>query len=261
MGDVTLKFIQSYYTDIGIKRKTNQDSLALLKADTDYGEVLLAVMCDGMGGHQSGELASKTIVKQFEKWFKVDFPAMLYNGLTYDIVKANWTRLIKACNADLVAYGEKNGIEMGSTLTVFLFVKDHYFVAHVGDSRGYVIGDQNSLQITRDHSLIADEVRRGILTEEEAKKDKRKNVLLECVGITKTINIDFYQGSIMQQVCYLLCTDGFWHKVVEQELTHYLAGTKIKDNKMMRMHLNYLVEQVKARGESDNISVIGVIPG
>lgn len=260
MGDIILKFIQSYYTDIGIKRKTNQDSLALLKADTDYGEVLLAVMCDGMGGHQSGELASKTIVKHFEKWFKVDFPSILYNGLTYDILKTNWTRLIKECNADLVHYGEQNGIEMGSTLTAFLFAQEQYFAVHVGDSRGYVIGDHNYLQITRDHSLIADEVRRGIITEDEAKVDKRKNVLLECVGITKTVNMDFYRGNIMPHVCYLLCTDGFWHKIQESEFTHYLSGSKFKDNKMLRMHLNYLVEQVKNRGERDNISVIGVIP-
>lgn len=255
-----MKFVQSYYTDIGIKRKTNQDSLALLKADTDYGEVLLAVMCDGMGGHQSGELASKTIVKKFERWFKVEFPPILYNGLTYDVLKANWTRLIKECNSELVRYGEKNGIEMGSTLTAFLFAQEQYFVAHVGDSRGYVIGDQNYLQITQDHSLIADEIRKGMLTEEEAKLDKRKNVLLECVGITKTINIDFYRGNIMPNVCYLLCTDGFWHKVTDQEFTHYLSGSQFKDNKMLRMHLNYLVEQIKMRGEKDNISVIGVVP-
>ena len=255
-----MRYIQSYFTDIGVKRKTNQDSLALFKADTDYGEVLLAVICDGMGGHQSGELASKTIVKSFEKWFKVDFPAILYNGLTYEILKTSWARLIRDCNAELVSYGEKHGIEMGSTLTVFLFAQENYYVAHVGDSRGYIIGDYNSLQITKDHSLIADEVRRGIITAEEAKTDKRKNVLLECVGITKTVNMDFYTGAVMPDFCYMLCTDGFWHKLTEKDLTHYLAGSQFKDNKMIRMHLNYLVEQVKGRGEKDNISVIGIVP-
>lgn len=259
MGDIILKFIQSYFTDVGTKRKTNQDSLGLLKADTDYGEVLLAVMCDGMGGHQSGELASKFIVKKFEKWFKTDFPSMLYTDFSYDVLKKHWTELIKESNDELVRFGEKNGITMGSTLTVFLFAQNQYFVAHVGDSRGYVIGEHNALQLTHDHSLIADEVRRGIITEEEAKTDRRKNVLLECVGITRKVNIEFFKGDIMPHVCYLLCTDGFWHKIQEHELTHYLSGSQFKDNKMLRMHLNYLVEQVKVRGEKDNISVIGVI--
>ncbi len=255
-----MKYIQSYFTDIGIKRKTNQDSLALLKADTDYGEVLFAVMCDGMGGHQSGELASKTIIKNFERWFKIEFPSLLYNGLGFDILKANWTRLIKECNMSLVRYGEKNGIEMGSTLTAFLFVQNRYFAAHVGDSRGYEISTDRATQLTDDHSLLADAVRKGRLSPEEAKRDKRKNVLIECVGITKSINIDFYTGEVKRQHTYLLCTDGFWHKTLDKELSHYLSGNQFKDNKMLRMHLNYLVEQVKLKGEKDNISVIGVVP-
>lgn len=255
-----MEYIQSYFTDIGIKRKTNQDSLALLKADTDFGEVLFAVICDGMGGHQSGELASKTIIKKFEKWFKTEFPAMLYNGLDFDVLKINWTRLIKECNLLLVRYGEQNGIEVGSTLTAFLFVQNRYFAAHVGDSRGYEISAHMAKQITNDHSLLADAVRKGILTEEEARRDKRRNILLECVGITKSINIDFYTGEVVQKHTYILCSDGFWHRISEQEFLHYLTGAQFKDNKMLRMHLNYLVDQVKQRGEKDNISVIGIIP-
>lgn len=255
-----MKFLQSYFTDIGTTRNTNQDSLTLLKAETDFGEVLLAVVCDGMGGHQSGELASKTIVKQFEHWFKMVFPIMLYDGLTYEKLKLSWGRLVNECNSKLVQYGRLNGIEMGSTLTAILFVQEQFYVVHVGDSRGYIVGEQNLFQITQDHSLLADEVRRGIITEEEAKMDNRKNVLLECVGITPNVDIDYYKGSVMSNLCYMICSDGFWHKITEEELSRYLSGKKIKDNKMLKMHLNYLVEQVKSRGERDNISVIGIIP-
>ncbi len=255
-----MKFIQSYYTDIGIKRKTNQDSVILIKADTDFGEVLLAGVCDGMGGHQYGELASKTIVKKLERWFKVEFPAILYNGITEEIIKKNWNRVLKECNEELVDFGEENGIELGSTVTLFLFVQSRYYIAHVGDSRGYAIRKEEVYQITQDHSLIADEVRRGKLTELEAKNDKRKNILLECVGITRTINIDFYSGNIERNTCYLACSDGFWHKLSDRDLIYYLQGSQFNDNKMIRMHLNYLVEQVKNRGEKDNISAIGVVP-
>lgn len=255
-----MRYIHSYYTDIGVKRKTNQDSLALIKANTDFGEVVLAVICDGMGGHQAGELASKTVIKRFERWFKVVFPTILYDNLTYEVIRDNWASMICECNDRLVSYGVKHDIELGSTVTAFLFVGDYYYVVHVGDSRGYVIGDYNFVQITKDHSLIAEELRKGTISAEEAQSDKRKNILLECVGITKSINMDFYAGTIIPNVCYMICTDGFWHKLTDNDLTHYLAGTQFKDNKMMRMHLNYLVELVKERGEKDNISVIGIVP-
>ncbi|MBR5515671.1 MAG: serine/threonine-protein phosphatase [Clostridia bacterium] len=255
-----MQFIQSYYTDIGVKRKTNQDSLALIKADTDFGEVLLAVMCDGMGGHQSGELASKTIVVKFEKWFKTEFPVLLYKGVDESILKECWSRLIEESNSLLVKYGKEKGVELGSTLTAFLFIADRYYAVHVGDSRGYEISEDAINQITRDHSLLADAVRKGIMTEEEASKDSRKNILLECVGITDNVKVDFYSGNIKEKHTYLLCSDGFWHFLDIEDYTHYLSGERIEDNKMLRMHLNFLVETVKQRGEKDNISVIGVIP-
>ncbi len=255
-----MKYLQSYYTDIGVKRKSNQDSLALLKADTDFGEVLLLLVCDGMGGHQFGELASKIIVKAFEKWFKQKLPYILYKEFKYQALKSSWTALIEECNAELVAYGEKNRAEIGSTLTCMLFAGSNYYIAHVGDSRAYAIGEIQALQLTHDHSLIAEELRKGMISEEDAANDKRKNILTECVGITKDVKIEFTAGTIQENVCYMLCTDGFWHFLTEEDLTHYLSGSRFTDNKMIRMHLNYLVEQVKERGEKDNISVVSAVP-
>ena len=255
-----MKFMQSYYTDVGNKRSVNQDSLALLKADTEYDEVLLAVICDGMGGYESGELASKTVIEEFVRWFKNELPEMLYDHFDYDVFKASCTRVIRESNRRLVNYGNENGIKLGSTVTAFFFVDDTYYAAHVGDSRGYEISENSSTQITDDHSLIAYEVRKGILTEELAKKDKRKNKLVECVGITERINIDFYSGRTKPDNTYVLCTDGFWHKIPDEDLIHYLSGKQFKDNEMLKMHLNYLVEQAKLRDETDNISVLAVIP-
>ena len=258
-GGYKMYFIQSYYTDIGLKRKSNQDSLALVKANTEYGEVLLAVMCDGMGGHQFGELASKTCVTRFVKWFEEEFPMLLYKGIDFDELKREWRRIIQECNNQLVYYGIRNGIELGSTLTTFLFVQNMYYAVHVGDSRGYLIDSEGVFQITRDHSLVASEVAQGIMTKEEARSDKRTNILLECIGITKDVNIDFYTGQIKSTDSFLLCSDGLWHQLGDNEIYRYLSGEKMKDNTMMRMHLNYLVESVKNRGEKDNISAIGIV--
>lgn len=254
-----MQFIQSYYTDIGLKRKSNQDSLALVKANTEYGEVLLAIICDGMGGHQFGELASKTCVTKFVNWFQEEFPTLLYNGIDFEELKRDWRRIIHECNNQLVYYGDRKNIELGSTLTAFLFAQNMYYAVHVGDSRGYFIDGNNVFQITRDHSLIASEIEKGIITKEEAKCDKRNNILLECVGITKEVNIDCYCGHVKATDSFLICSDGLWHQLGDEEIHRYLLGEKIKDNTMMRMHLNFLVETVKNRGEKDNISVIGVV--
>ena len=253
-----MRYIQSYYTDNGVKRKNNQDSLALIKAETEFGEVLLALVCDGMGGHQSGEVASKVIIKKFAKWFKEIFPVLLYEAFSLDELKFQWELLINECNRLLVNYGRKKNIEMGSTVTVFLFVKEQYYVAHVGDSRGYQINN-NIKQITNDHSFLAEEVRKGNMTYEETKRDKRKNILVECVGITPTVKIEFYSGEVNKKDCFIICSDGFWHYLENDELVRYLNGSQFSDNKKMRLHLNYLVNLVKQRGEKDDISVIGIV--
>ena len=181
-----MHFLQSYYTDIGVKRSTNQDSLALWKAETDFGEVLLAVLCDGMGGHKSGELASKTAVEAFEKWFKKEFPKLLYGEFSKKRLEEQWGSLIHQCNDMLVEYGNQTGIDIGSTLTACLFIENNVFIAHVGDSRAYHITADAVRQVTMDQSVVAEAVRRGELSEEDARKDKRRNLLLEIMNVSQT---------------------------------------------------------------------------
>ena len=259
-GELRLNFLQSYYTDVGIKRRMNQDSLAIFKADTDKGEVVFALVCDGMGGYQYGELASKTIIEAFEKWFKLQLPYSLYKELSTEQLRMNWENIVRQCNKELISYGAKHGIELGSTLTAGLFIENHYYIIHVGDSRAYEITTEGVSQITEDQSLVAEELRKGLLSEEEAKKDKRNNILLECVGITPRVNILFYDGTIKERATYLFCSDGFWHETSDEEYIRYLSGNQFENNKMIRMQLNYLVEACKQRGEKDNISVVGLIP-
>jgi len=254
-----MKYLQAYFSDVGTKRAINEDSLALLKAETHFGDVLLAVLCDGMGGHSAGELASKYCVERFAQWFKTDFPRLLYEGFDEETLKAVWTQLVRDINYKLAAYGEENAAELGSTMTAFLFFQDRYYIAHVGDSRGYEIADQTR-QLTSDQSFIASEVQRGALTAEAAQKDRRRNYLLECLGITYHVNMFFASGTVQEDATYLLCTDGFWHCLMDGELQRYLSSKAVKNNQTMRMHLNFLVEQVKLRGEKDNISAIAVIP-
>lgn len=253
-------FMQSYYTDVGIKRKTNQDSLVLLKADTDKEEILLAVICDGMGGHQSGELASKVIVEAFERWFKLELPRLIYKDFCSSTIIEQWNDIINSCNETLVRYGQSKKIEMGSTMTAVLLFGERYYIAHVGDSRAYMISEDGVKQLTLDQSLVAEAVRNGELTEEEALRDRRRNVLTECVGITDSVSPLFFEGNVDEKNSFLVCTDGFWHNLTEEELGRYLSGNQFQSNKMIRMHLNYLVETCKQRLEKDNISAICIVP-
>ena len=254
-------FFQSLYTDIGIHRKSNQDSLGLFKASTERGEVLFALVCDGMGGYENGELASKVLIEEFENWFKCDFPYFIYDvNFSYEGLFRQWGRIIYECNEKLVKYGMKHGSSLGSTLTAVLFVENEYFVAHVGDSRAYVITPDKVYQMTRDQSVVAEAVRRGEITPEQAKTDRRRNMLLECIGVTPDIHPLFYTGKYREKDTFLLCSDGFWHNLTEDELIRYLDGRQFKDNRELYLRLNYLIELDKTRGEKDNLSAVVIVP-
>ena len=256
-----MNFFQSLYTDIGIHRKSNQDSLGLFKASTDRGEVLFALVCDGMGGYENGELASRVLIETFENWFKCDFPYFIYDAnFSYEELFKQWGRIIYECNEKLVKYGMNHGISLGSTLTAVLFVGDEYFMAHVGDSRAFVITPDRVYQMTRDQSVVAEAVRRGEITPEQAKTDRRRNMLLECIGVTPDIHPLFYTGKYREKDTFLLCSDGFWHNLTEDELIRSLNGWQFKDNRELYMRLNYLIELDKTRGEKDNLSAVVIVP-
>ena len=253
-------FKQSYYTDIGVKRKSNQDSLALVKAQTNFGEVLLAAVCDGMGGYSMGELTSKYCIQTLVAWYKKRFPEILYREKNQmeNRIHDELFSLIRQMNMDLVLYGRKHHENLGSTLTCLIFADGRYYCVHVGDSRAYEIG-RMIRQITDDQSMVAEEVRKGILTEEEARTDRRKNLLTHSIGITMDIKPLFYSGTMVKNTLYLLCSDGFWHLVREGDIRRYLDPSSIEDNTMLRMHLNYLTQQMMDRGEKDNITVVSAI--
>jgi len=254
-----MEFLQSYYTDIGIKRKNNQDSLALIKARTADGDVLLAMVCDGMGGYKFGEYASKLCIESFVSWFRKELPGYLYAEGGMSRVLPDWKRIIKNVNAQLCGFGKQQNISLGTTLTAFLFYGGNYYAAQVGDSRGYQLLHRLT-KLTQDQSVVGREVEAGMLTEQEARSDKRRNILLESIGVTDSVNPEFYQGKIEPGATYLLCSDGFWHAPSDEELLRYFDSSQIHDNRTFRMHINYMIEQIKQRGEKDNITAVGVIP-
>ena len=151
------KFIAE--TDVGISRSTNQDSVLVKHASYDKKEVLLAIVCDGMGGLSKGELASATVIREFSKWFDELLPYEL-EELDLNVVGGKWTVLLKNLNSKILEYSKKNNSSMGTTFTGVLFAEDKYLIVHVGDTRVYQI-DSKMNQMTTDQTFVAREISSG----------------------------------------------------------------------------------------------------
>lgn len=248
-----MHFTATADTDIGISKSTNQDSILIRQSGYDGGEVLLAVVCDGMGGLAKGELASATVIRAFDKWFDNDLPYELVN-VDMNVIGGKWELMLKSLNIDIGEYGDSCHISLGTTFTGILFIKDRYLIAHVGDTRVYYIGDKMN-QLTSDHTFVAREIRRGNMTPEQAKHDRRRNLLLQCVGASASIAPQILEGKTAKGV-YLICSDGFRHEITEEEMLASLALGTLNGKKAMHEKACYLIDKVKERKEKDNISVV-----
>ena len=247
----------AFYTDKGSVKASNQDSFTVEKAIVCGKEVLLAVICDGMGGLEKGELASSTVVTRFEKWFAEEFPVFAEFQDIGGLILNSWDRLLQEENQRLVSYGLEHGIDLGTTLTAILFIGKTYYIAHVGDSRVYELTEKIR-QLTDDQTLVAFEVANGMLTLEQAQKDARKNILLQCVGVTPSLKPVYIRGKLQKGSVYLLCTDGFRHKLSEEEIYAAFFPQKCKKQKSLEKCCKRMVDLNIERGERDNITVIAI---
>ena len=249
-----MHYIATADTDIGISKDTNQDSILIKHAKTDEKEILLAVICDGMGGLSRGELASATVIRKFSEWFDEELPYELDN-VDLQVIGAKWALLLKELNVKILEYSHENGIDgVGTTFSGILFVGDQYVIGHVGDTRVYHIGTALQ-QLTTDHTFVAREISRGTLTPEQAKTDKRRNLLLQCVGASKAVEPQIICGKA-EKGAYMLCSDGFRHEISEAEIYESLNPINLMKKNSMHNNARYLIEQVKKREEKDNISVL-----
>lgn len=248
-----MKYIVTADTDIGIIKNKNQDSLLVKHASSAYGEILMAVMCDGMGGLAKGELASAIVVREFSRWFDEELSLEL-EKLDMQIIGYKWSLIIKDINLKILENAQKQQISMGTTFTGILFVKNQYVIVHVGDTRIYHIGTTIN-QLTEDQTFVHREVKLGLMSKEQAQKDKRRNLLLQCVGASERLEPEIING-LIKKGTYLLCSDGFRHEISELEIYEKLRPLKLVNKKTMHRNTKYLISQVKKRHEKDNISVI-----
>ena len=254
-----MQFVEGYVSEKGNVRKSNQDSLFVIKAVKGAETILFAGVCDGMGGYQFGEVASKECTCSMVNWFRNSLPE-LFSGRDAkwkERVYRQWEELIQQVNKRLVDFGKRTGSSPGTTISCLLFVGDEFMAANVGDSRCYAISDSVT-QITRDQSMVADRVRKGLITQEEGKNANYRNILLQCVGVNDDVEPDYYFGKIEPEMSFVICSDGFWHLIEDADLIKRLQSRSIYNKMVLQQNLTELTNMAMERGERDNVSVVGI---
>lgn len=258
MGE-EINYLVDYCTDIGIKRKVNQDACCVRMLRTSSHTIVLAVVCDGVGGMVEGEYASHNTILTFHNWFDYSLSKKAMDDSDgdrlLDILSADMKSLIVKQNEAVYTYAGERGIQTGTTLTAMLFVDDDYFIAQIGDSRAYQVTD-NVQQLTEDQSFVAKEVKAGRMTKEEARRDRRRNIILQCLGATAFIEPVYLTGKVKKDAVYFLCSDGFVHELEEDEIKEIMNPHKMCDLNQAHECLLSGIEKVKSRGETDNITVV-----
>lgn len=238
-------------SDIGKKRQLNEDRAAVL---TLPNGLHLAVLLDGMGGHQGGDVASSTALRlmaeEFEKLSEASFQSeeewmewlkevVLYvNRTLYNIAK------------------EESALQgMGTTMEAILVKDDVCYGVHIGDSRVYYINDEDITQLTTDHSFVNVLVDRGEITEQEAEVHPQRNWILKALGSERFVEPDCYQVTIKPTSTLLMCSDGLSNKVQKESL-HKIVISKAS----LKEKAEKLVEKANEMGGEDNISVILLSP-
>ena len=252
-----MNFMISASTDIGLTKHSNQDSLSVRIFNSKQGKMVFAILCDGMGGLAKGEIASASLVHAFCRWTEERLPVYCQNGITDLDIQKEWIQLSVEYNEKIKTYARERGISMGTTLTAMLLTQEKYYIVHVGDTRAYEISNQVTV-LTKDQTVAAYEVEQGNLTPEEAKKDFRRSVLLQCIGASEIVSPDIYCGKIKENTVYLLCSDGFRHEITEDEIYQFLNPANMTTEEEMKKNMDELIRLNKIRQERDNISVLSI---
>lgn len=228
-------------------------------AETYYGPVSLAVVADGMGGLQKGELASAEVVRALDQWFQNDFPNMISHDISSSSIFDSWRTILENMNSRLTRFGQKSGVNIGTTVAILLNIADRYYFMNVGDSRIYLVTDEDTQIITKDHTLVMHEVEQGRLRPDQVETDARRNVLLQCIGASPVINPYYAEGRIQKDSVFVLCSDGFRHVISTGEIHAAMRPCVQNGEQDMERHLRSLIDLDMQRGENDNITAVAVL--
>jgi len=252
-----MSYIYSCHMDIGNTRQVNQDAVAVKSAQMNGHSYLLAVICDGVGGLSSGELASRKAAEMASCWFDYELPQILSASEPEKVLPVRIRKLLLEMNQEIYQEGFKYRVSLGTTVSLLFLYKYQYYIGHVGDSRIYWIGE-SVIQLTKDHSWTAHEVELGNITCKEALHHPKQNVILQCIGAGMEIEPQLIGGEIKNQTSFVLCTDGFWHFAGLDELQEKFYPKPQEGSFRLGKNLKDMIETVKQRGEKDNIAAVAL---
>src|ERR1700737_156851 len=250
-----VQIASSGLTDVGRVRPNNEDSFRVVEP------LSLFILSDGMGGEAHGEIASAMAVETIAEYAtqpEHDSGATLHG----DEPNNNWSpktkrlkNAIHLANLKIYQSAQKNPEQrgMGATITVVWVDSEKLSIAHVGDSRAYLLRSGTLQQLTNDHSLVAEQVRHGILTAAEAEESQMQSVLLRALGSQADVEVDAEEHMVIARDILLLCSDGLTRMVIEPEI----AGTRQSEPDATKA-AQKLVDLANDRGGSDNVTVIVV---
>lgn len=233
-------FLVGGLSDVGNIRDINEDYIGYYEENN----LRLYIVADGMGGHNAGDIASKTAVEECINYIRNLIKVSDYElELKKAIIYANNVIYEKSINN-----ASLNG--MGTTITACLIHNNEAVIANVGDSSCYVLTNNNIEKITKDHSLVQELVDDGSITEEEALKHPNKNIITRALGTRESVEIDIFTLKLNSVEKFILCTDGLTNEVNKEEM--YNIITHNNNEKSSKL----LIELAKNKAGRDNISVI-----
>ena len=211
----------------------------------------LFMVADGLGGHDGGEVASRIAAHTvIDSWSEASYP----------LSQAMRSSLRKANAAVFGAAYEYNHQGMATTITALALDGSAAVIAHVGDSRAYLVRNGRAEQLTNDHSQVAEMLRRGLLTPEQAASHPARSVLTRCVGLTPAVSVDIMRRPFLRGDIFILCTDGLWDMVSRQEIGEISAGLSTESSPSdIEKIVDQMVDTALERGAADNVTAVVVL--
>lgn len=238
-----------FMTHRGRRREHNEDNLYIFPpGDCPYRDRgMLFAVADGMGGHAGGEYASRLAVETLYNFYKNG------DGTPTPDIESTLRTCVEEANAKIYSQAQNSPIlrGMGTTLTIAVLREKKLKVGQIGDSRAYLLRNGTIKQLTHDHSLVAEQIRMGLITEEEAAYHPAKNIITRALGTKESVESDFYEVDLEIDDRILLCSDGLHGVVEDEDINRLILATSSSPEACIR-----LVEEANQRGGPDNITIV-----
>lgn len=233
-------------TDIGLVRKRNEDSFRILP------ELGLAIVCDGMGGHQSGHVASQLAVSLLTQELRRHFPEE--RAEPEPLARKYLRHAVRAANDAIMEASAENRAyqDMGATALVVSFGKNALRAAHLGDTRLYRLRHGGLQALTQDHTLYRKWIEDGVLENDEALVARARNLLTRSLGIESSVHAEITESDVQPGDVFLLCSDGLYGAVADEEIRTRL----LESHASLKTDVKALIDAANAAGGPDNVTVV-----